>query len=119
VESGRAVGVVTESGEMLRARSIVFQFEPQNPLSARLIDPSVLNDDFPRAHLRGDAASGTFRMKCRPVGRFRISRRCLAARWRSIIPPASSWRRASPTWTRPILGRQGGRLVEAAHRRNA
>lgn len=61
VESGRAVGVVTESGEMLRARSIVSNLNPKL-LFGRLIDPSVLNDDFRERISRWRCGSGTFRM---------------------------------------------------------
>jgi phytoene dehydrogenase-like protein len=61
VERGRAVGVVTERGETLRARSVVSNLNPKL-LYGSLIDPAALPADFREriAHWRG--GSGTFRM---------------------------------------------------------
>jgi phytoene dehydrogenase-like protein len=61
VERGRAVGVVTERGEAIRARSVVSNLNPKL-LYGSLIDPAALPADFREriAHWRG--GSGTFRM---------------------------------------------------------
>ena len=61
VESGRAVGVVTENGETFRARSVVSNLNPKL-LYGRLIDPSALNADFRERISRWRCGSGTFRM---------------------------------------------------------
>src|SRR5258706_2949391 len=45
VESGRAVGVVTEKGEAIRARSVVSNLNPKL-LYGSLIDPTALPEDF-------------------------------------------------------------------------
>jgi phytoene dehydrogenase-like protein len=61
VESGRAVGAVTESGEAFRARAVISSLNPKL-LYLTLIDPAVLPAEF-RAHMeRWRCASGTFRM---------------------------------------------------------
>jgi phytoene dehydrogenase-like protein len=61
VESGRAVGVVTENGETFRAKSVVSNLNPKL-LYGRLIDPSALNADFRERISRWRCGSGTFRM---------------------------------------------------------
>lgn len=61
VESGRAVGVVTEGGETLRARSVVSNLNPRL-LYGRLIDASFLPEDFRERIGRWRCGSGTFRM---------------------------------------------------------
>ncbi len=61
VESGRAVGVVTESGEALRARCVVSNLNPRL-LFGRLVDPGVLPEDFRARIGRWRCGSGTFRM---------------------------------------------------------
>ena len=49
VEKGRAVGVVTEAGETIRARAVVSNLNPKL-LYLQLIDPAALAAGFPRAH---------------------------------------------------------------------
>ena len=61
VESGRAVGVVTEAGEAIRARSVVSNLNPKL-LYGSLIDPHALPQDFLERISHWRCASGTFRM---------------------------------------------------------
>jgi phytoene dehydrogenase-like protein len=61
VEAGRAVGVVTESGEAIRARSVVSNLNPKL-LYGALIDPQALPQDFRERISRWRCGSGTFRM---------------------------------------------------------
>ena len=61
VESGRAVGVVTEKGETIRARSVVSNLNPKL-LYGSLIDPTALPQDFRERIGRWRCGSGTFRM---------------------------------------------------------
>ena len=61
VENGRAVGVVTDSGETLRARAVVSNIHPQL-LYQRLLDPALLPADFNERIERYRSGSGTFRM---------------------------------------------------------
>jgi phytoene dehydrogenase-like protein len=61
VEAGRAVGVVTEKGEAIRARSVVSNLNPKL-LYGSLIDPAVLPQDFRERISRWRCGSGTFRM---------------------------------------------------------
>lgn len=61
VESGRAVGVVTEQGEAIRARSVVSNLNPKL-LYGSLIDPAALPQDFRERIGHWRCASGTFRM---------------------------------------------------------
>jgi phytoene dehydrogenase-like protein len=61
VESGRAVGVVTERGEAIRARSVVSNLNPKL-LYGSLIDPGALPLDFRERIGRWRCGSGTFRM---------------------------------------------------------
>ncbi len=61
VESGRAVGVVTEKGEAIRARSVVSNLNPKL-LYGSLIDPMVLPQDFRERIGHWRCGSGTFRM---------------------------------------------------------
>ena len=61
VEAGRAVGVVTETGEAIRARSVVSNLNPKL-LYGSLIDPGVLPLDFRERIGRWRCGSGTFRM---------------------------------------------------------
>ena len=61
VEGGRAVGVVTESGETFRASAVVSNLNPRL-LYLQLIDPAALPAAF-REHIgRWRCGSGTFRM---------------------------------------------------------
>jgi phytoene dehydrogenase-like protein len=61
IEAGRAVGVVTEKGEVLRARCVVSNLNPKL-LYGSLIDSSQLPEDFGRRIQRWRCGSGTFRM---------------------------------------------------------
>jgi phytoene dehydrogenase-like protein len=61
VESGRAVGVVTDAGEAIRARSVVSNLNPKL-LFGKLIDPGVLDQDFRERISHWRCGSGTFRM---------------------------------------------------------
>ena len=61
VEGGRAVGVVTEKGEAIRARSVVSNLNPKL-LYGSLIDSSVLPQDFRERIAHWRCGSGTFRM---------------------------------------------------------
>ena len=61
VEQGRAVGVVTEAGEVIRARSVVSNLNPKL-LYGKLIDASVLERNFRERMTHWRCGSGTFRM---------------------------------------------------------
>jgi len=61
VEAGRAVGVVTEQGEAIRARSVVSNLNPKL-LYGSLIDPAALPQDFRERINHWRCGSGTFRM---------------------------------------------------------
>src|SRR6202166_3042630 len=61
VEAGRAVGVVTDDGEAIRARSVVSNLNPKL-LYGSLIDSAVLPQDFRERISRWRCGSGTFRM---------------------------------------------------------
>ena len=61
VEGGRAVGVVTEKGEAIRASSVVSNLNPKL-LYGSLIDPSALPQDFRERIANWRGGSGTFRM---------------------------------------------------------
>jgi phytoene dehydrogenase-like protein len=61
VESGRAVGVVTQSGEAVRARSVISNLNPKL-LYGSLIDASALAPDFRERIGNWRSGSGTFRM---------------------------------------------------------
>jgi phytoene dehydrogenase-like protein len=61
VESGRAVGVVTERGERVRARSVISNLNPKL-LYGRLIDPAALAPEFRERMRNWRCGSGTFRM---------------------------------------------------------
>jgi phytoene dehydrogenase-like protein len=61
VEGGRAVGVVTEGGEAIRARSVVSNLNPKL-LYGSLIDPAALPQDFRERIEHWRCGSGTFRM---------------------------------------------------------
>jgi phytoene dehydrogenase-like protein len=61
VEAGRAVGVVTEKGEAIRARSVVSNLNPKL-LYGSLINPDVLPQDFRERISHWRCGSGTFRM---------------------------------------------------------
>lgn len=61
VERGRAAGVVTESGETLRAAAIVSNLNPKL-LYLKLIDSAALPPEFRRRMSEWRCGSGTFRM---------------------------------------------------------
>jgi phytoene dehydrogenase-like protein len=61
IENGRAVGVVTESGEEFRARAVVSNLNPKL-LFLDLIDAAALPADFRARIEKYRCASGTFRM---------------------------------------------------------
>ena len=61
MERGRAVGVVTEGGEELRARIVASNLNPKL-LFTRLVDPAALPADFLRRISNWRCGSGTFRM---------------------------------------------------------
>lgn len=61
VEQGRAVGVVTEAGEALRASAVVSNLNPKL-LYLRLIDPGALPQEFRERIAEWRCGSGTFRM---------------------------------------------------------
>ena len=61
VEGGRAVGVVTESGETLRAAAVISNLNPKL-LYQKLVPGSALPEDFRQRIERWRCGSGTFRM---------------------------------------------------------
>ncbi len=61
VESGRAVGVVLEGGEAIRAKSVVSNLNPKL-LYGKLIDASALDSNFRERMQNWRCGSGTFRM---------------------------------------------------------
>jgi phytoene dehydrogenase-like protein len=61
VEQGRAVGAVTVSGDVFRARAVISNLNPKL-LFQSLLDPSLLPDDFRERISRYRCGSGTFRM---------------------------------------------------------
>ncbi len=60
-EKGRAVGAVTEVGDVIRARAVVSNLHPRL-LFDRLVDPAVVPADFTERMGRYASGSGTFRM---------------------------------------------------------
>ncbi len=61
VEKGRAVGVITEKGEALRARAVVANVNPKL-LYERLLDPAVVPAPTRERMANWRCGSGTFRM---------------------------------------------------------
>jgi phytoene dehydrogenase-like protein len=61
VEGGRAVGVVTESGETLRAAAVVSNLNPKL-LYTKLLPADSLSEEFRERISRWRCGSGTFRM---------------------------------------------------------
>ncbi|MGK9232896.1 NAD(P)/FAD-dependent oxidoreductase [Inquilinus limosus] len=61
VEGGRAAGVVTEAGETIRAGCVVSNLNPKL-LYGKLVDPTVLPQDFRERMARFKCGSATFRM---------------------------------------------------------
>jgi len=60
-EKGRATGVVTDKGEVLKARAVVSNLHPQL-LFGKLVDAGVQGPDFVERVRRYRSGSGTFRM---------------------------------------------------------
>ena len=60
-ERGRAAGVVTETGETIRTRTVVSNLHPKL-LFERLVDPALLDADFRERIGRYRSGSATFRM---------------------------------------------------------
>ena len=60
-EKGRAVGAVTEAGDVVRAKAVVSNLHPRL-LFDRLVDPAVVPADFTERMSRYASGSGTFRM---------------------------------------------------------
>jgi len=60
-EKGRAIGAVTEAGEVVRARTVISNLHPRL-LFDRLVDPAVVPRDFTERMSRYASGSGTFRM---------------------------------------------------------
>jgi phytoene dehydrogenase-like protein len=61
IENGRAAGVVTEKGEIFRAKAVVSNLNPKL-LFSKLVDPAVLPADFRMRMENWRCGSGTFRM---------------------------------------------------------
>lgn len=61
VEKGRAVGVVTEGGEVLHARAVVSNLHPKLTFG-KLVGAALLPADFAERIARYRSGSGTFRM---------------------------------------------------------
>jgi phytoene dehydrogenase-like protein len=61
VEKGRAIGVVTEAGEAIRARLVVSNVHPKL-LFEKMVDPAELPADFRARIASWRSGSGTFRM---------------------------------------------------------
>ncbi|MGH8297702.1 MAG: phytoene desaturase family protein [Steroidobacteraceae bacterium] len=61
IERGRAVGVLTEAGETLRASAVVSNLNPKL-LYLKLIDPAALPQEFRERIAQWRCGSGTFRM---------------------------------------------------------
>jgi phytoene dehydrogenase-like protein len=61
VEAGRAVGVILENGDAIRARSVVSNLNPKL-LYGKLIDPAALERNFRERMNNWRCGSGTFRM---------------------------------------------------------
>lgn len=60
-EKGRAVGAVTQAGDVIRARAVVSNLHPRL-LFDRLVDPAMVPADFTERMSRYASGSGTFRM---------------------------------------------------------
>jgi phytoene dehydrogenase-like protein len=61
VEKGRAAAVLTETGETIRARTVISNLHPKL-LFERMVDPALLDADFRERMGRYRSGSGTFRM---------------------------------------------------------
>ena len=61
VENGRAVGVVSEQGDVIRASAVISNLNPRL-LYGKLIDGAALPEDFRRRIASWRCGSGTFRM---------------------------------------------------------
>ncbi len=101
VEKGRAVGVVTESGRDFSRAGIVASNLNPKLLFTRLVDAAALPADFLKRMTHWRSGSGILPHERGAVGAAGFLLPCPARRRPSITPPASSSRRASPTWTAP------------------
>ena len=61
IENGKAVGVVTDAGETIRARAVASNLNPKL-LFTKLVDPAAQPTDFRERMQRYKCGSGTFRM---------------------------------------------------------
>jgi len=61
IERRRAVGVLTENGDMIRARAVISNLNPKL-LYQQLIDPAALSGEFRERIAQWRCGSGTFRM---------------------------------------------------------
>ena len=115
--SGRAVGVVTERGESLRARCVISNLNPKL-LYEKLLDPAALPGEFLERIRQWRCGSGTFRMN---VALAELPDFTRAARpHRSRAPHRGHHHGAEPRLHGSSLSRrQGGRVVAAPDRRDA
>ncbi len=110
VERNRAVGVILENGETVRAKYVVSGVNPKL-LYTRLISADALPADFLGRIKNWRNGSGTFRMNVA----LNALPRCQRFRVRAIIsPPESSSRRVLSIWTAP--GWTRARRAGAANR---
>jgi phytoene dehydrogenase-like protein len=103
VERGRAVGVVTDNGETIARAICRLQRQSETAVYGKLLDPAALPPDF-----RERISALAQRLRHVPHERRAValpSFTALPGRAAIISPPASSWRRASPTWIAPISTR--------------
>ena len=110
VEKDRAVGVVLDSGETIRAKFIAANVNPKL-LYTRLVPSGALAPEFLTRMNRWRNGSGTFRMNV-ALGALPSSPRCPVRA--TISPPASSWHQVSAIWTAP--GRTHASMAGAARR---
>ena len=99
VEGDRATGVVLKDGTAVRARAVVANVNPQ-----QLFQALVPRDAVPARHgCTNEGVEGRFRdfsyerRAFEAAGFYRTART-----WAIITLPALFWRRAFPTWTKPI-----------------
>ena len=110
VEGDRAVGVILDNGETIRAKYIVSGVNPKL-LYTRLVPSGALAPRISRSHHALAQRLRHLPDECRAQRPALVHR---AARRPAIIsPPASSWRPASATWTAP--GRTRARTAGAAN----
>ena len=117
VESGRAVGVITEKGETIRARAVVSNLNPKL-LYGKLIDPAALAQDFRERMRNWRCGSGTFRMNVAlsELPDFTVLPGRTPAEHHTsgiIMAPSLAY------MDQAYLDAKARRLVEATHRRDA